>query len=65
MPESKQRSNVEPQTSPMKETSSQVSVSSTEPLRENQTRSTLVQSLNDSNKDQSAIQQREKEHNSQ
>ena len=39
MPESKQRSDVELQTSPMKETSSQVSVSSTEPLLGNQTRS--------------------------
>ena len=57
MPESKQRSDVESQMSPMKETSSQVSVSSTEPLLGNQTRSALVQSLNDSNKPQSEIQQ--------
>ena len=57
MPESKQRNDVESQTSPMKETSSQVSVSSTEPLPGNQTRSTLVQSLNDSNKHQPEIQQ--------
>ena len=35
MPESKERSDVESQTSPMKETSSQVSVFSTEPLLEN------------------------------
>ena len=60
MPESKQRSNVELQTSQMKETSSQVSVSSTESLPGNQTRSTLVQSLNDSNKPQSEIQQHER-----
>ena len=50
MPESKQRNDLESQTSPMKETSSQVSVSSTEPLPENQTRSPLVPSLNDSQK---------------
>ena len=55
MPESKQRKIVESQMLPMKETSSQVSVSSTEPLPGNQTRSTLVQSLNDSNKHQSEI----------
>ena len=60
MPESKQRSDVESQTSPMKETSSQESVSSTEPLPGNQTRSTLVQSLNDSNKAQPEIQQHER-----
>ena len=60
MPESKQRSDVESQTSPMKETSSQVSVSSTETLLRNQTRSALVQSLNDSNKPQSEIQQHER-----
>ena len=39
MPESKQRSDLETQTSPTKDTSSQVSVSSTEPLLGNQTRS--------------------------
>ena len=44
MPESKHRSNVESQTSPLKETSSQVSVSRTEPLLGNQTRSALVDS---------------------
>ena len=60
MLESKQRSHVESQMSPMKETSSQVSVSSTEPLLGNQTRSTLVQSHNDSNKRQSEIQQHER-----
>ena len=60
MPESKQTSEVESQTSPMKETSSQVSVSSTEPLPGNQTRNTLVESLNDSNKPQPEIQQHER-----
>ena len=60
MPESKQRSNVESEMSPMNETSSQVSVSSTEPLPGNQTRSTLVQSINDSNKPQSENQQHER-----
>ena len=54
-----QRSDVESQTLPMKETSSQVSLSSTEPLPGNQTRSTLVQSLKDTNKPQSQIQQHE------
>ena len=60
IPESKQRSDVESQKSPMKETSPQVCVSSTEPLPGDQTRSTLVQSFNDSNKPQSEIQQHEK-----
>ena len=50
MPESKHRSNVESQTSPINETSSQVSVSRTEPLLGNHTRSALVPSLNDSKK---------------
>ena len=59
MPEYKQRSDVESQTSPMKETSSQVSVSSTEPLLGNQTRSALVPSLNDSEKPNSEIQRNE------
>ena len=40
----------------MKETSSQVSVSSTEPLLENQIRSALLPSLNDSKKPNSEIQ---------
>ena len=44
----------------MKKASSQVSVSSTEPIIRNQTGSTLVQSLNDSKKPQSEIQQRER-----
>ena len=56
MPKSKQKSNVESQASPMKQISSQVSVSSTEPLPGNQTRSTLVQSLIDSKGPQPEIQ---------
>ena len=59
MPESKHRSNVESQTSPIKETSSQVSVSRTEPLLGNQTRSALVPSLNDSKKPGSEIQRKD------
>ena len=55
MPDFKHRSNVESQTSPIKETSSQVSVSRTEPLLGNQTRSALVPSLNDSKKRGSEI----------
>ena len=56
MPESKQSSEVKSQTSPIKETSPQVSVSNTEPLLGNQTRSPLVLSLNDSKKPSSEIQ---------
>ena len=56
MPESKHRSDVESQTSPIKETSAQVSASHTEPLLGNQTRSALVPSLNDSKKTGSEIQ---------
>ena len=59
MPESKHRNDVESQTSPMKETSSPVSVSSTEPLLGNQTRSALVPSLNDSKKPGSEIRRNE------
>ena len=59
MPESKQRNDVELQTSPIKETSSQVSRSSTEPLLRKQTESTPVQSLNDSKKLQSELQRHE------
>ena len=59
MPESKQRIDVESQTSPIKETSPQVSVSSTEPLLGNQTRSPPVPSLNDSKKPSSEIQRYE------
>ena len=59
MLESKQRSDVESQTLPIKETSPQVSVSSTGPLLENQTRSPLVPSLNDSRKPSSENQRYE------
>ena len=59
MPETKQRSDVQSQTSPIKETSPQVSVSSTEPLLGNQTRSALVPILNDSKKPNSEIQRNE------
>ena len=59
MPESKQRSDVESQTSPTKQNLPQVSVSSTEPLLGNQTRSALVPSLNDSTKSSSEIQRNE------
>ena len=59
MPESKQRKDVESQTSPMKETSPQVSVSAPEPLLGNQTRSAVVPSLNDSKKPSSEIQENE------
>ena len=59
MPESKQRSDVESQTSPIKETSPQVSVSNTEPLLGNQTRSPLVTSPNDSTKPGSESQRNE------
>ena len=58
-PESKQRTDVESQASPIKGTSSQVSVSSTEPLLGNQTRSALLPSLNDSKKPNSEIQRNE------
>ena len=56
MPESQHRSDVELQTSPIKQTSTQVSVSHTEPLLGNQTRSAVVPSLNDSKKPGSEIQ---------
>ena len=59
MRELKQKSDVESQTSPMKETLPQVSVSSTEPLPGNQTRSELVPSLNDAKKLNSEIQRNE------
>ena len=55
----KQKNDVEAQTSPIKETSSQVSGSDTESLLENQTRSSPVQCPNDSNKQQNAIQRNE------
>ena len=56
MPEPKQRNDVESQTSPIKETSPQVSVPSPEPLLGSQTKSALVPSLNDSKKPGSEIQ---------
>ena len=56
MPEFKQRNDVESQTSPTKETSLQVSRSSTEPLEENQAGSEPIYSFNDSKKPQSEIQ---------
>ena len=59
MLESKQRSDLESQTFPMKETSPQVSGSSTEPLLENQTGGTPGQSLNDFEKPKSEIQRNE------
>ena len=59
MPESKQRSDVKSQTSPMKETSSQLSVSSTEPLPGNQAANAPVQSLNDSENAKTEIQRNE------
>ena len=59
MPEFKRGNGVESQTSPIKETSIQVSGFSTEPFLENQTESTPVQSLNDSKKRQSEIQRNE------
>ena len=59
MPESKQRNDVESQTSPMRETSSQVSGSSTEAHLGNPTGSTPVQNLKDSKKPKSEIQRHE------
>ena len=58
-PESKQRNAPEPQTSRMRDTSTQVPVSSTEQLLGNQTRSALVPSLNDFKKPNSEIQRNE------
>ena len=59
MPESKQRNDVESQRIPMKETSCQVSGSSTEPLLGDQTGNTSVQWPNDSKKQQHEIQRNE------
>ena len=59
MSESKQRNEVESQTSPMKEISSPVSGSRTEPHLGNPTGSTPGQSLNDSKKPTSEIQRHE------
>ena len=56
MPKIRQRIDVESKTSPMKETSPQVSGSSPKQILENQTGSTPVQSLNDSNASQCEIQ---------
>ena len=55
----KQKNDVEAQTSPIKETLSQVSVSHTKSLLENQTWSIPVQSPSDSKKQQNAIQRNE------
>ena len=55
----KQKNDVEVQTSPIKETSSQKSGSNTEPLLETQARSLTVQCPNDSNKQQNEIQRNE------
>ena len=55
----KQKNDIEAQTSPIKETSSQESGSNTEPLLETQTRSIPVQCPNDSNKQQTEIQRNE------
>ena len=55
------RNNVESQTSPIKETSPQVSGSSTEPFLGKRAGSTPVQSLNDSQKHQSEIQRQEQQ----
>ena len=57
--EYKQRNDVEAQTSPTKETSSQVSGSDTESLPENQIRNIPVRCLNDSKKQQNEIQRNE------
>ena len=56
---SKQKNDVEAQTSPIKETSFQVSGSDTESFLENQTRSIPVQCPNDSNNQQNEIQRNE------
>ena len=55
----KQKNDVEAQTSPIKETSSQVSGSQTNSLLENQARSIPVQCPNDSTKQQNEIQRNE------
>ena len=55
----KQKIDVEAQTLPIKETSSQVSGSDTESSLDNQTRSIPVQCPNDSNKQQNEIQRNE------
>ena len=55
----KQKKDVEARTSPIKETSSQVSGSNTESLQENQTRSIPLQCPNDAKKQQNEIQRNE------
>ena len=55
----KQKSDVEAQMSPIKETSTQISGSDTELLLENQTRRLPVQCPNDSKKQQNEIQRNE------
>ena len=59
IPELKQKINVEAQTSPIKETSSQVSGSDTESLLENQNKSTPLQCPNDSKTQQNEIKRDE------
>ena len=59
IPEFKQKINLEAQTSPIKETSSQLSGSDTESFLENQTRSTPGQRPNDSKTQQNEIQRDE------
>ena len=59
IPEYKQGTDVEAQTSTIKETSSQVSGSDTESFLEYQTRNTPVQCPNDSKKQQHGIQRNE------
>ena len=58
-PNSNREKNVEAQTSPIKETSSQVSGSDTESLLGNQTRSKPIQCPNDSKKQQNKTQRNE------
>ena len=58
-PDFKRKNNLKSKTSPIKETSPQVSGSDTESLLENQTRSTPVQCPNDSKKQQHEIQRNE------
>ena len=59
MPESNQKNDKQSQTSPIKETSSQVSGSSTEPILGDQTGITSVQCPKDSEKQQNEIQRNE------
>ena len=59
MPEFKQKNDVESQLSPIEETSTQVSGSSTEQSPESQTGNTLVKNLNDSKEPQPEIQRHE------